>query len=143
MKPNFKTKVGLVFGAEVAAEILAMSSGLNGDLVCRITPTAKTKAATAAAWTETITVELVDSEGRVHSWFNKTLTTRASVGDTSSAGTATIGSTSLVFVNGVATVALAGGAAAWLAADTVTVTIATLTVNGVSVTGGTAVITFA
>ena len=143
MTPNLKTKLGLVFGDQALAdEMLAALNGLNGDLVCRITPTTKTKAATGAAWSEKITVELVDSEGRVHTWFNKTLTTRASVADTSTAGTGVIASTSLVFVDGKATVALSGAAAAWLATETVTVTIANLTVNGVTVTGGTSVLTF-
>lgn len=143
MTPNFLTKIGLALGnQDLANELAALATGLNGDMLVRITPTAKNKTATAAAWTEKITVELVDAAGRVHTWFNKTLTTKASVADTSTAGIATIGSTSLVFVNGKAEVALAGAAAAWLATETVTVTIANLTINGATVTGGTSVITF-
>jgi len=142
MTTNFKTKLGLALGSsDLANELLAMANGLNGDLLLRITPATNTKAATAAAWTEKIKVELVDSDGRVHTWFNKTLTSKVTVADTSTAGTASVGSANLVFVNGEATVTLSGNAAAWLAGDTATVTIANLTVNGSTVTGGTSVLT--
>jgi len=142
MTPNFLSKIGLALGnQDLANELAAMATGLNGDLVLRITPTTNTKAATAAAWSNKITVELVDSVGRVHTWFNKTLTSKVTVADTSTAGTATVGSANLVFVNGKATVTLSGNAAAWLATETATVTIANLTVNGSTVTGGTSVLT--
>lgn len=144
MTTNFKTKLGLAMGDQsLADELMALTTGLNGDFAVRITPATKSKTATASAWTEKILVELVDATGRVHTWFNQTLTGKASVADTSTAGVASIASTSLVFVNGAATVTLSGTAAAWLATETATVTIATLTVNGVSVTGGTSVFTFA
>lgn len=87
-------------------------SALSGDLVFVVTPATLTSDATAAAWTRTVTIELQNAAGEVQTWFNKAITTGVSIAD-SSAGTATIPSTTLTFVNGVATVVVTGNTASW------------------------------
>ena len=85
-----------------------------------------TQAATAAAWTQYVYVKahIADANGDVIGAANRAYTTTVSVTDDSTAGTATIGSTTLTFVDGVATIAVSGDAAAWLADDEITITIA-------------------
>ncbi len=87
---------------------------LNGDLAFSVSPSTASSAPTSEAWTRTVTISLVNSNGEVQKWFTKDITTGVSIADTSSAGTATIESTTLSFENGVATVVVSGDAADWL-----------------------------
>jgi hypothetical protein len=119
-----------------------MQTALAGDMVLEISPATVNKAATGATWTRTVTITLKNAAGEVHDWYNKTVTSGCSVADTSTAGTASIPNTSLVFVNGIATKVVSGNAAAWLAGETDTLTIANETIMGYTVTGGTSVQTF-
>lgn len=96
---------------EILSEI---SDALSGDLVFVVTPATVTTAPTSAAWTRTVNIELQDSDGNVQDWFNKSIATGVSIADTSNAGTATIPSTTLEFVSGVASVVVTGSAHAWL-----------------------------
>ena len=123
----------------VSNDIATMAAAMAGNLVLSITPATTTRKATSAAFTRTVTVRLVDSDGNVHTWFNKAVATGVSIADTSSAGTASIASTTLTFVNGVAQVVVTGSASAWLANETNTLTVANVTVLGNTVTGGTSV----
>ena len=90
------------------------ASAMSGDLSFSIDPETVAATATSEAWTRTVTISLVDSSGNVQKWFNKAITTGVSIADTSSAGTASITSTTLTFANGVATVVVSGDEAAWL-----------------------------
>lgn len=112
---------------------------LNADLVLDISPATTTLTARSTASTRTVTITLKDAKGFTHSWFNRTVTTGCSVGHTSTLGEATIPSTTLTFVNGVATVVVTNSAHAWVAEETATLTVANIVVLGVTVTGGTSV----
>lgn len=125
----------------IRESLAVRDSGMYGDIAYRVSPATLNRPATAAAWTQKIFIELVDSNGRVHEWFNGTIATIASVADTSALAAATINSTSLVFENGVAELTLTGSAAAWVAAETATVTIAQKTILGATVTAKTHVTT--
>jgi len=116
-----------------------LRSALSGDMVLSISPATVTRAATAAAFTRTVEVALKTAAGKVHDWCNLALTTKVSVADASDAGEATIASTTLTLVKGKASIVVTGSEAAWLEDDTNTLTIATLSINGMSVTGGTSV----
>jgi hypothetical protein len=120
-----------------------LSAAINGDMSMTITPTTVTTAATAAAWTRNVNIKIVDDNGLVHSWLTQDFTTTLSIADTSTAGTASITSTTLSIVDGKADVTVSGDAQNWLAAETDTLTVGNLTILGYTVTGGTSVETFA
>ena len=110
-----------------------------GDMQIEIVPATVNRTATAAAWTRTVKLRLKNTAGITHDWFNKSVTSAVSIADTSTAGVASIPSTTLVWVNGEASVVVSGTAAAWLATETDTLTVADMTVMGYTVTGGTSV----
>ena len=80
--------------------------------------------------------------GQVHEWFNKDITSGVSIADTSSAGTASIASTTLSFTKGKATVVITGSAHSWLNSETDTLTVAQATILGYTVASKTSVETF-
>ena len=123
-------------------EISSHSSALNGDMVFSITPATVDRAATASAWTRDVEIVVQDSQGVVMAWLTQDFTNTLSIADTSTAGTASIASTTLSLVNGKATVTVSGDAASWVAAETDTLTVGNITVLGYTVTGGTSVQTF-
>ena len=108
-----------------------------------VSPATVVGVAATGAWTRKVSIYIKSAAGDIHQWLNAAYTTTASVGDTSTAGTATIGSTTLTIVGGVASVVVTGSAHAWLATETDTLTIGNITVLGKTVTGGTSVETFA
>lgn len=119
-----------------------MDKAMSGDLVMTISPATVAPAPTSAAWTRTVLISVKTAAGELHTWLNDSYATTASVGDTSTAGTATIASTTLTLVNGQAAIVVSGDAADWLDTETDTLTIANITVLGYTVTGGTSVETF-
>lgn len=141
MTEQFNKQLSVVLKSpELASELEALGSGMSGDILAIRSP-AQSRAATGAAWTNTFEVVLKDSKGNVCTWYNGTQSTKITVGDTSSAGVASASSPNLVFKDGRAKISISGNAAAWLAADTATLTLASMTINGVTVTGGTMVVT--
>ena len=119
-----------------------MKAALNGDMVVSISPATASHAATVSTgWTRTVTVTLKNAAGETHTWFNYAYATGCSIADTSSPGTASIPSTTLTFVNGVATVVITGDAQSWTS-TTDTLTVNSLTILGYTITGGTSVETF-
>jgi len=120
-------------------DIDMMAKAMSGDMAVTITPATVDRVAGTYAISRVVTVALTDALGNPHTWFNKTVTSACSVGDVSTAGTAAIANTTLVFVNGVATKTVTAASAAWAADDTNTLTVADLTVLGATVTGGTSV----
>ena len=126
----------------VRDELKLRDKALSGDIVMVIDPETVTPLPTAAAWTRNVTISIETATGEVHDWLSRAYTTTLSIADTSTAGTATIASTTLTLVNGKATVAVSGDAAAWLNTETDTLTVANITVLGYTVTGGTSVETF-
>jgi hypothetical protein len=125
--------------SEVPVEVAA---AMSGDMVFVASPATVNKAHTSSAWTRTVTISLKDAAGDIQTWFNKAIASGVAVSDDSSAGTATIPSTTLTFVNGVATVVVSGDAQAWLAGEHDTLTIAAATIMGYTVAGVTSVETF-
>jgi hypothetical protein len=95
---------------EALEAVLAGAAGLKWV----VTPATVDTAPTAAAWERTVNIELQDSNGVLQEWFTKDITTGVSIADTSSAGTASIPSTTLSIVNGRGSVVVSGDAEAWL-----------------------------
>ena len=126
----------------VREELSLRDKALSGDIVMVIDPETVAPLPTAVAWTRNVKVSIQSAAGEVHNWLNQAYTTTASVGDTSTAGTATIASTTLTIVDGEATIVVTGDLADWLATETDTLTLGNITVLGYTVTGGTSVETF-
>lgn len=126
--------------AQLGSNIQAIQNAMNGDLVFVLTPATLTTLHKSTAWTRTVEVALKDSKGNYHDWFSGDVT--VSIADTSSAGTATIPSTTLSLVNGKANIVISGGATAWLATETDTLTVAQKTIFGATVLAKTSVETF-
>lgn len=103
---------------ETLTDTTLIKSAMTGDIVASTSPAAVNKAATSSAWTRTVTITLKNAAGAVHTWFTGTIASACSIDDTSTAGTASIPNTSLVFTAGVATKVVSGDAQAWLAAET-------------------------
>jgi hypothetical protein len=135
------TKNGL--SPELRKEVYLRDKAMSGDIVWVVSPATVSKAARSTAWTRTVVVELQTSAGEVHTWFNKSITSGVSIADTSTAGTATIPSTTLAVTNGRATITVSGNAVAWLATETDTLTVAQATILGYTVASKTSVETFA
>jgi len=91
-------------------KLISGSAGLKWVL----TPATVSTAPLATAWTRTVNIELQDSNGIIQEWFTKDITTGVSIADTSSAGTASIVSTTLSVVKGKASVVVSGDAQDWL-----------------------------
>lgn len=127
---------------ELRKEIEVRDLALAGDMLFVVTPATVAPAPTAVAWTRTVVCELQTAGGKVHTWFNKAITTGVSIADTSTAGTASITSTTLTFVDGKATVVVSGDLADWLNTETDTLTFAEATVLGYTVAAKTSVETF-
>lgn len=142
MSKELRTALGIALKSDkLAGEVLARGTALVGDISLSFSQTASSRAATSAAWSKVIEITAKDADGNIHTWLNATYTSKVTAGDTSSAGTASVGSANITFVDGVAKVTLNGSAAAWLATETATLTVANLTILGFTVTGGTHVVT--
>lgn len=115
---------------------------MNGDVVMMIDPETVVVTPTSAAWTRNVLITIETAAGELHTWVNSAHATTASIGDTSTAGTASIVSTTLTLVDGKATIVVSGDAADWLNTETDTLTIGNIVLAGVTVTGGTSVETF-
>lgn len=132
----------LGFSPELRKYEIIRNKALAGDMVFKCTPATVAPAPRATAWTRTVVITLETSDGEVHEWFNKNITSGVSISDTSTAGTATIASTTLSFKQGKATVVITGSAHSWLDAETDTLTIAQATILGYTVASKTSVETF-
>lgn len=129
-------------GLTANQQIDLMNKAMSGDMAMTITPTTVAPAPTSAAWTRNVLIEIKTAAGELHGWLNDTYATTLSIADTSTAGTASITSTTLTLVNGQANVVVSGDAQDWLNTETDTLTVANITVLGYTVTGGTSVETF-
>ena len=126
----------------VREEFKIRDAAMAGDIVMTINPLTVNRATTTSAFTRNVLIQIETSTGLVHDWLDADYSTTLSIGDTSVAGTASIVSTTLSIIDGQAIVVVTGDTAAWLAAETDTLTIGNITVLGVTVTGGTSVETF-
>lgn len=136
-----KGKAG--FPPELREELAVRDAALAGDIAMVITPATVEQAATNEAWSRKVIVEIKTADGRLHDWLTASFATKVSIADTSAAGAAATPSTTLSIVNGRAEITVTGAAAAWLAAETNTLTIASITVLGVALGSKTSVGTFA
>ena len=139
--PRLSSEKSKALGAHNVQQRL-MAEGMSGDLTIVITPETVAPEPTAAAWTRTVNIKVVNTAGETMNWLNAAYTTTLSIADTSTAGTASIVSTTLTLVNGEADIVVSGDAADWLDTETDTLTVGNLTVMGYTVTGGTSVETF-
>lgn len=132
----------LGFSPELRRYEEVRNKALAGDIVFKCTPATVAPAPRATAWTRTVYITLETADGKIHEWFNKDITTGVSIADTSSAGTATIPSTTLSFKQGKASVVITGSAHNWLNTETDTLTVAQATILGYTVASKTSVETF-
>jgi len=122
---------------EFSNDIVAMASAMDGDIIATVSPATLTTAHGSAA-TRTIYVTLTNTDGLVHTWCNKAISTIVTAAKSSTSGTVSVSTSTITFVNGVATItATLGGT--YAAADTDTITVASMTILGNTVTGGTSV----
>ena len=133
---------GVAVQPQLREEISLRDKAMSGDIVFAITPATVAPAPTSAAWTRDVVVEVQDASGNVHTWINQDYAAALAIADTSTAGTASITSTTLSIVNGRAVVTVSGDAVAWLNAETDTLTVSNITVMGYTITGGASVETF-
>ena len=133
---------GVAIQPQLRDEISLRDKAMVGDIVFVITPATVASVPTSTAWTRDVVIEVQDASGDAHTWLNQDYVTSLTVADTSTAGTATITSTTLSIVEGRAVVVVSGDAAAWLNAETNTVTVSDITVMGYTVAGGTSVESF-
>jgi hypothetical protein len=124
----------------LGALLTAIGKAMGGDIVASVGPATCGKVATSAAWSRKVKIEIKTAAGEIHTWLNKTFSTALTIADNAS-GTAAIASQDLVITNGVGEVTITG-TGAFAGANTDTLTLGTLTILGVSVTGGTSVETF-
>ena len=105
------------------ADTKAFFKAMSGDIVLKCTPATATPAPTAAAWSTPVVITLETADGERHKWFSGKLL--LAIADTSSAGTASIDPTATgpYMVDGAYTVNIKGNAAAWLNAETATLTV--------------------
>jgi hypothetical protein len=124
------------FSSEIDAQVV-QAAAMSGDLSFFMTPATLNTPAGAAA-NRTVTIELKNTVLANHIWFNAAIVAGVSIAKSSVGGTATIASTTLAFIEGVATVAITIGGV-WLAGDTITLTVAALVVLGYTVAEKTSV----
>jgi len=133
---------GVAIQPQLRDEISLRDKAMSGDIVFVITPATVAPVPTSAAWTRDVVVEIQDASGNRHTWLNGDYATSLTIADTSTAGTATITSTTLSIDEGRAVVTVSGDAVDWLATETDTLTVSDITVMGYTVTGGTSVESF-
>jgi len=133
---------GAAIQPQLRDEISLRDKAMAGDIVFAITPATVAPAPTSAAWERSITIEIQDASGDIHTWLSQDYATSLTIANTSTAGTATIESTTLSIVNGRAVVTVSGDTAAWLNSESDTLTVSALTVLGYTVSSVTSVETF-
>ncbi|GEM_PF-1013578 len=123
-------------------DIYMLKKAANTDMIFVVTPATLTTPHASEA-NRTVTITLQSASGEIHTWFNEAITSGVSIAHANNSGTvtATIPSTTLTFVNGVASVTITlGGSPA--ATDTDTLTVTAATILGFSVATHTSVETF-
>ena len=128
----------ILVGSGDRADLNAFVKAITGDIKFSVLPATSTQAATSAGFTKSVVISLYTANAEVHNWFQNAIT--ASIADTSVAGVATIITTAPTMVDGKCTIVITGNAAAFIAAETVTLTV-TATILGYSVLAKTCVIT--
>ena len=110
-----------------------LAEALTGDIefVVKTTAgasaTAVTQDPTSSIWSRTVLITVENAAEEVHDWLNVDITSGVSIADTSTAGTASIPSTTLSIVEGRGSVVVSGDAAAWLNSETDVLTVTAYT----------------
>lgn len=120
-------------------DLKALIKALTGDMKFSVLPISATVIHTSAGWTKDVEISLTTVDGEVHNWSQNPIT--ISIADNSTAGTASIATTTPKMVDGKCIVTITGNAAAWLVGDTATLTVAASTILGYTVASKTCVIT--
>ncbi|MHA1302987.1 MAG: hypothetical protein ACTSPI_04720 [Candidatus Heimdallarchaeaceae archaeon] len=136
---NINKKAGIQ--PAVRKEFSVRDAALAGDIVMVINPETVNRDATTSAWDRNVRIEIQTASGLTHDWLSADYATTLSIADTGG-GTATIDSTTLEIRGGKAIVIVHGDEATWAAAENDTLTVANITILGVTVIGGTSVQTF-
>lgn len=120
---SLRSGLGMLSMNGDVTEVKTFLKALSGDIVLKCTPATATPAPTSAAWSTPVLITLETADGERHKWFSGKLL--LAIADTSSAGTASIDPTATgpYMVDGAYTVNIKGNAAAWLNADTATLTV--------------------
>ena len=100
-----------------------LQEALKGDILFVVSPVAVAPVPINAAWTRDVFISVENAAGEVHEWFSEEIASGISIADVSSAGTASIVSTTLSIVNGQAKVVVSGSDNDWDNADTDTLTV--------------------
>lgn len=124
--PKFDSEQSHNFGPANTKDRL-LREALGGDILWVLTPATVAPAPTAAAFTREVVVEAQNAAGEIHAWLNEVIASGVAIADTSTAGTATIPSTTLTIVDGRATIVISGDAQDWLDTETDTLTVAEYT----------------
>lgn len=131
-------------------QALRMASALSGDMALRVSPSTTASLATVVVaaiagddekYVRTVTVELVDSDGNVHTWFNGSFAVAGSE-VTAGDGTADTAAATVQLAAGVGTCELEY-VGTWAAEDTATITVTGGTLLGFSIADATSVDTLA
>jgi hypothetical protein len=122
---------------KVLDEFTQIEKAMSGNMKLNISPATVNRTATTAAWSRTVTITLTDKDGNLLDFYSGDLS--VSIADTSTAGTATITDTTPPMVNGVCKVVVSSAAAAWVAEETNTLTLANQVIMGYTLTGATSV----
>lgn len=120
-------------GAGDRSSLDAFIKAHSGDLVFKVTPATASVPHTSVGWSTDVKVTLETAAGEKHGWFNGPVT--LAIADTSAAGTASIfpAATTVYLANGEYDVSIRGNAAAWLAAETATLTVQQANILGYTV----------
>lgn len=127
-------------GLTANQELALMQKAMSGDIVMVVSPDTTGTGATSDGFTRDVTVSIETAIGEVHGWANAAITAKVALtmSDTAGTGDATIASTTLTLVNGVANITITG-TGVWAADETNTLTISAIELCGMSVTGDTSV----
>lgn len=128
-------------GAGDRASLDAFIKAHSGDIVLKITPATANVPHTDAGWSKDFKITLETAAGEKHGWFNGPVTLE--IADTSEDGSASIfpAATTVYLTNGEYDVSIRGNAAAWLAAETATLTVQQATILGYTVASKAAKVT--
>lgn len=127
-------------GLTANQELAMMQKAMSGDIVMVVSPDTTGTSATDNGFTRDVTVSIETAIGEVHGWVNTTIASKVALtmSETAGTGDATIASTSLILVNGVANITITG-TGVWAEDETNTLTISAIELCGMSVTGDTSV----
>lgn len=130
-------------GPELRKYMAVQEKALAGDMVLSASPATvrATAQGTGVARTRTVKFFLKTAAGEIHNWFNKSMTTKLTIADNTTS-TATIPSTTAVFVDGICSVVVSCSPGTCANGQTNTLTLKNFSVMGSNLATVTSVETF-